>query len=165
MRSEALAILAFCAIAFGGLGYLFVSLTDGINEPASTRSASTNASEGAPPAGPVVDDGAIVLGSPSITTNNARDVISVDFFECLPGSSSLTFGETEVDFIMHGFDNGNCLVDYAAGDEAVACDVPATLGLVRFTLGEEMPDLSPIASYCQDVNAEPEPEATDTEDQ
>ena len=161
MKAETLAILAFCAIAFGGLGYLFVSLTDGINEPIGSKSASTSISEGAPPAGPVLDEPTIVLGSPSITTNNARDVIAVDFFECAPGSGTMTFGETTVDLIMYGFDNGDCLVDYAAGEQAVACNVPATLGLMRFALQDGNPDLGAIAQYCVDVNADPEPTDAD----
>jgi hypothetical protein len=153
MKFEALAIVIFCAVAFGGLGYLFVSITDGINEPIGTKSAQSNSpSESAPPAGPVGDE--IVLGSPSITTNNARDEIAVDFFGCMPGSGSLSFGETDVSFIMHGYDNGDCLVDYKAGEQSFACNVPADIGLMRFSLDEDVPDLSGIGSYCEDVTAE-----------
>ncbi|HEU0072380.1 MAG TPA: hypothetical protein VFS30_00055 [Dehalococcoidia bacterium] len=154
MKTEMLAIVVFCAVAFGGLGYLFVSLTDGINQPLPIgATAQTAASDGsAPPAGLIVeDDSPIVLGSPSITTNNARDRVVVDFFECIPGSGSLDFGSGKVTFVMQGIDGGDCLIDYSAGEEAVACRVPYAIGLLSFAITDDVPDLGTILDYCEEA--------------
>jgi hypothetical protein len=150
MRYEILAVVAFCAVAFGGLGFLFVTLTDDINQPVSKNAGAqtTAGDEGAPPAGLVLDDTSIVLGSPSITTNNARDQVVVDFFECIPGSGSLDFGSGEVSFVMQGIEDGNCLIDYTADETAVACRVPALAGLQTFAITDDIPDLGAILEYC-----------------
>ena len=91
MKYKTLAVVIFCAVAFGGLGYLFFSMTNGINETViADTGVETDVRDGnAPPAGPVVEaDAPIVLGSPSITTNEARDEVVVDFFECIPVRST-----------------------------------------------------------------------------
>lgn len=151
MKYEWIAVVVFCAVAFGGLGYLFVTLTEDVNRPISSGSTTQApvSSEGAPPAGLVVDDTSIVLGSPSITTNNARDQVAVDFFECIPGSGSLDFGSGEVSFIMQGIEDGNCLIDYAADENTVACSVPALVGLQTFSMTDGIPDLGGILEFCE----------------
>ena len=151
MKFELLVIVIFSAVTFGGLGYLFVSMTDGINQPAVDPSAVRSAPiDNAPPAGPIVEESApVVLGSPSITTNDARDEIVVDFFECIPGSGALDFGGGEVSFVMQGLDGNECLIDYQADESAVSCRVPSTIGVLRFSVGDGSPDLGTIESYCQ----------------
>ena len=145
-------MLAFCAVAFGGLGYLFVSLTDGINQTATTRAgAQTDVSNQiAPPSGPIVaDDAPTVLGSKSITTNENHDEVVVDFFECAPGSGSIEFESGTVTLEMRGLQGNDCVVEYKAGENAVACSVPSGIGVKRFTIQDEVPNLGSIESYCE----------------
>jgi hypothetical protein len=152
MKYEILAVLAFCVIAFGGLGYLFVTLTVDVNRPAGSTNTTRVApqEEIAPPAGPVVDESApVVLGSPSITTNENRDEIVVDFFECLPGSGSLEFGENEVSFEMGGIEGNDCVVSYTAGDDNITCRVPSSIGTRRFAISGDAPNLGTIETYCE----------------
>jgi hypothetical protein len=152
MKYELLAVLAVCVFAFGGLGYLFVTLTVDVNQPAGNPSTtrSVQPQESAPPAGPIVDqDAPVVLGSPSITTNENRDEIVVDFFECLPGSGWLEFGETEVSFVMHGLEGNNCVISYAIGEDEVTCSVPSSIGTQRFAISGDVPNLGTIETYCE----------------
>jgi len=145
-------MLVFCAVAFGGLGYLIVSLTDGINQTATTGAgAQTDVNElVAPPSGPIVaEDAPIVLGSPSITTNENHDEVVVDLFECVPGSGSLEFDSGTVSFEMRGLQGNDCVVKYKAGDNAVACSVPSGIGVKRFTILDDVPNLGSIESYCE----------------
>jgi hypothetical protein len=152
MKYEMLTVIVFCAVAFGGLGYVFVSLTDGINEPVSTSSGvqTTVSDESAPPAGLIVEEDApIVIGSPSITTNDARDLVAVDFFECIPGSGSLDLGGGEVSFVMQGIEGNDCVIEYSAANNDVVFRVPNSIGLLRFSITNDAPDLGTIQSYCE----------------
>jgi hypothetical protein len=152
MKYDVLALLAFCVVGFGGLGYLFVSITDGINEPIGTKVVQTSELDGlnAPPAGPIVDESApIVLGSSSITTTEAHNVIMVNFNECAPGSGSLDLESGFVSFEIQGQDGNNCAVSYAAGEDAASCSVPRSLGLQRFTISNGVPNVGAIERYCE----------------
>jgi hypothetical protein len=154
MKYETIAIFAFCAIAFGGLGYLFVSLTDGINKPAASA-ASRLVSETVvqePPAGPIVDEEApIVIGSPSVTTNAARDEVKVNFNECAVGNGTLETQSGAIVIAVQGIDGNDCVISYSAGDNNVTCRVPSNLGVQRFSFTNDAPDLGTIKRYCQPV--------------
>jgi hypothetical protein len=151
MKYEVLALLVFCAVAFGGLGYLFVDLTEGVNKPIGDGSTAqaVEVDEPAPPAGPIVEDDApVILGSPSITTNAAHDEVTVDFFECIPGSGSLDFADGSVSFNMKGLEGNDCVVTYTVDGDNVTCRVPNSIGTRRFSITDETPDLGSIKSYC-----------------
>jgi hypothetical protein len=153
MKYESIAFIAFVVIVFGGLGYLFTSLTEGVNEPVTKGAAvQTETIEDAsePPAGPIVDgDAPIVLGSPSITTNQAKDEIIVNFNQCEPGGGSVESGSTSVNFTMQGRDGNDCVISYSAGDASATCRIPASLGQQRFPLSDDAPNLSTIERYCE----------------
>jgi hypothetical protein len=152
MKYDILALLVFCVVGFGGLGYLFVSLTDGINQPAGTQTARTSpvVESSVPPAGPVVEeDATIVLGSPSITTTEAGDVVTVNFHICAPGGGSIGSGDAAVSFNMQGIDGNDCVVDYTADDNKVSCRIPRSLGPQRFTISDGVPNLATIERYCE----------------
>ena len=75
MKYKTLAVVIFCAVAFGGLGYLFVPMTDGINETViADTGVETDVRDGdAPPTGPFVEaDAPIVLGSPTSPPTRPR---------------------------------------------------------------------------------------------
>jgi len=152
MKYETLAALIFLAVAFGGLAYIFVSMTDDINETVTAGSGvQTDILDGesAPAAGPIVEaDAPIVLGSPSITTNAARDEVIVDFFECIPGSGSLDFESGSVSFEMKGLEGNDCVVEYSVEGDDVTCRVPSGIGVKRFSIEDEVPRLGAIESYC-----------------
>ena len=152
MKFDTLALLFIAVAGFGGLGYMFVSLTDGINRPAGTQTVRTSpiVESNAPPAGPIVEESApIVLGSPSITATEAMDAVMVNFHTCEPGSGSLDLESGSVSFNMQGLDGNDCLVDYTAGDNSVSCRIPRSLGQQRFTITNDVPDLRAIERYCE----------------
>jgi hypothetical protein len=152
MKIDVLALLFFTVVGFGGLGYLFVSLTDGINKPAGTQTVRTTPIQesNAPPAGPIVDESApIVLGSLSITTTEAMDSVTVNFHTCEPGSGSLDLESGNVSFEIRGLDGNDCLVDYTAGDNSLSCRIPRSLGQQRFAITNGVPDLRAIERYCE----------------
>ncbi len=149
MRYEAIAVMVFLVVAVGGLSYLFISLTDGINDPV-VADTGTQTDVTTPAAGLIVEqDAPIVLGSPSITTNEARDEIRVDFFECIAGNGVLGFESGTVSFEMSGIEGNDCVVSYSSGGDDVFCRIPKDLGTKRFTITDEVPDLRAIDGYCE----------------
>jgi hypothetical protein len=152
MKYETLAVIAFCVVTFGGLGYLFVSLTDGVNKPIGTASTNAAVSEVTlePPAGPLVDDDApVVLGSPSVTTNAAQDELKVNFNECAAGSGTLETESGSVVINMQGIEGNDCVVGYQTADDNAICRVPASLGIQRFRIANDVPNFGTIERYCE----------------
>ena len=50
---------------------------------------------------------------------------------------------------MQGFEGNDCVVTYTAGDKNVICYVPSGLGTRRFSITDDVPNLSSIQTYCE----------------
>jgi hypothetical protein len=150
MRYETLAILALSVFVFG-LGYLFISLTDGINQPnrSGTTVAPTFDEEAvAPPADTLEEDGWTAIGGPSILANADETELLVDFNRCDAGGTTVELDSGMLTFTLHGLKGNDCHVSYNFDEKAVSCDVPANLGQLRFGLPES-PDFGVIERYCE----------------
>jgi hypothetical protein len=151
MKEETLAIILVCALAFGGFGYLFTSLTSDINQPvaANPRAERVVSQEPvAPPANTLEQEGWHQIGGPSILANADETAFLVNFNRCDAGGTTVEFPSGPLTFTLHGLTGNDCHLSYHFDDKDVSCDIPASLGQLRFT-SSSTPNLSTIERYCE----------------
>ena len=151
MKYETLAVLVFCAVMFGGLGYLFVSLTDGINQPVTAGPAVQHSVEEevvAPPADTLEQEGWQAIGGPSILANADETELLVNFNRCDAGGTTVELESGMLTFTLHGLNGNDCHLSYNFDEKDISCDVPASVGQLRFAMSGK-PNLGLIDRYCE----------------
>jgi hypothetical protein len=152
MKEETLAILVVCALAFGGLGYLFTSLTSDVNQPIAADDSRVERivvdQPAAPPATTLEQQGWHEIGGPSILANADFSEFLVNFNTCVSGGTTVDFPAGPLTLTLHGLSGTDCHLSYHLDDKDVGCEIPSSLGQIRFN-ATSTPNLSALERYCQ----------------